>query len=97
MTRSIYCKGTLRRTSQVTSRWNRELVLSWNLSRRIRVSGQLYEITDEDVTTNLRKSVILNWDLSTRSNLYLRLAELDLSGGGGSRTVSFQQGIRVGF
>ena len=97
VTRSIYFTGSVRRTSQQYSRWNRELVLSWNLSRKVRISGQLYEITDEEVTTNLRKSLVLNWDISNRSNFYLRLAELDLSGGGGSRTVSFQQGIRIGF
>lgn len=97
VTRTIYFRGSLRQTYQDVSRWNHELILSWNLTRKARISAQLYEIADEDRTTNLRKSLNFNLELGARSYLYLRLAELDLSGGGGTRTVSFQQGIRIGF
>ena len=63
----------------------------------LRLSVQHYELTDDDLTTTLRRGVNMDWELGARTNIYLRVAEIDLSGAGGDRTTTFQQGFRMGF
>jgi hypothetical protein len=97
VTRDVYVRASLRSTRQTIRVWTQDYLLSWNILPSVRVSAQFFEILEENMTTTMRKSVNLNWDLGARSTLYLRLAELDFSGTGGARTVSFQQGFRWNF
>jgi hypothetical protein len=97
VTRSVYARASLRSTRQSVRYWTQDYLVSWNILPSVRLSAQYYEILEEDTSTTRRKSAILNWDLGARSTLYLRLAEVDYSGTGGARTVSFQQGFRLSF
>ncbi len=97
VTRDVYARATLRSTSQTIRVLTQDYLLSWNILPSVRISAQLYEILEDDSTTSLRKSATLNWTLGARSTLYFRLAEVDFSGTGGARTVSFQQGFRWSF
>jgi hypothetical protein len=97
VTRTIYARATLSATRQSFRYWTQDYLVSWNVLPSVRLSAQMYEILEDDTTTTMRKSVRLNWDIGARSTLYLRLAEVDYSGTGGTRTVSFQQGFRWNF
>jgi hypothetical protein len=97
VTRDVYARATLRSTKQSIRVWTQDYLVSWNVLPSVRVSAQFYEILEDDNTTSLRKSANLNWTLGARSTLYFRLAEVDFSGTGGARTVSFQQGFRWSF
>jgi len=97
VTRVIFVRASLRSTRQKFRYWTQDYLLSWNILPSVRLSAQLFESAEDDVTTTMRKSAILNWDITNRSTLYLRVAEVDLSGTGGTRTVSFQQGFRLSF
>ncbi len=97
VTRAVFVRATVRSTREETRRYTVDGLISWNVLPSVRISVQHYELgVDQDVTT-LRQGINLNWELSRRANLYLRVAKLDLSGGGGNRTTSFQQGLRIGF
>jgi len=97
VTRDLYVRVSLRQTSEVSDRGTIDALLSWAVLPSLRLSVQHYELTDDDLTTTLRRSANLDWELGARTNIYLRVAEVDLSGGGGDRTTSFQQGFRMGF
>jgi len=97
VTRKVYARASLRSTKQSIRVWTQDYLVSWNILPSVRLSAQYYEILEEDISVTRRKSAILNWDLGARSTLYLRLAEVDYSGTGGARTVSFQQGFRLSF
>jgi hypothetical protein len=97
VTRDLYARASIRQTSEQSDRALIDALLSWAILPALRLSVQHYELTDDDLTTTLRRSANLDWELGARTNIYLRLAEVDLSGGGGDRTTSFQQGFRMGF
>lgn len=93
----LYVRANLQGVSENTDTVIRDILLGWNVLPRIRLSGQSYALRTGGTTTSKRWSVNMNVDLNRRSYLYLRFAAVDLTGGGGARTVSFQQGFRAGF
>ncbi len=93
----FHVRGNVQGVSENTDSVIRDILLGWNIFPGIRLSGQAYALRTGGVTTSKRWSVNMNVDLNSRSYLYLRFAEVDLTGGGGARTVSFQQGFRAGF
>lgn len=97
VTRKLYFRGSLRLLSEFSDSRVEDYLLSWNLTSTLRISAQSYTSDGEDFDRTERQSVNVNYDLGTRSSLYARIAEVDLSEGGGNRTLSFQQGFRMGF
>ena len=97
ITRDLYARASLRQTSETSDRGTIDALLSWAMLPNLRLSVQHYELTDDDLTTTLRRGVNMDWELGARTNIYLRVAEIDLSGAGGDRTTTFQQGFRMGF
>jgi len=97
MTRDVFARLSLRDTREETNRYSIDGLLSWNILPSLSVSAQHYELGVDEVVTTLRQSINLNWEMTRRANVYLRLAKVDLSGSGGDRTTSFQQGFRIGF
>ena len=87
----------MRETSEESDRFIFDGLVTWNILPSLRVSAQHYELGVEEMVTTLRQSLNLNWELTRRANVYLRLAKVDLSGSGGTRTTSFQQGFRLSF
>jgi len=75
----------------------RDILLGWNVLPSLKLSGQAYDLRTDGVVTSRRWSLNLNLDLNRRSYLYLRIAQVDLTGGGGAKTVSIQQGFRATF
>ena len=97
VTRTIFARVTLRDTREESDRYTVAGLVSWNLLPSVRLSVQHYELGADQTVTTLRQSANLNWELTRKASLYLRVAKLDLSGGGGTRTTSFQQGFRINF
>ena len=97
LTRKLYFRGSLRLLSEFSDSRVEDYLLSWNLTSTLRISAQSYTSDGEDFDRTERRSVNLNYDLGTRSSLYARIGEVDLTEGGGNRTLSFQQGFRMGF
>ncbi len=93
----IYVRANLQGVVDNTDSVIRDILIGWNLLPKVRFSGQAYDLRMGGVTTTKRLSLNVNMELSNRRTLYLRVAEVDLTGGGGSKTVSFQQGFRAGF
>ena len=97
LTRTVYLRGSLRYLTENAESLVHDLLLSWNATPRLRMSLQSYAIDYDGLTTTLRQSFHAGFDLNSRSSLYVRVTEVDLTGGGGTRTVSYQQGLRYGF
>jgi len=97
VTRDVFARVSVRHTQEERDRFLVDGLVSWNILPSLRVSAQHYELGVNDFVTTLRQSVNLNWELTRRANVYLRVAKVDLSGSGGNRTTSFQQGFRLGF
>jgi hypothetical protein len=81
----------------LSRRFTYDFLASWSPRENLRVTVQHYELTDDGQPTTVRRQASLNWDLSRRARYYLRFSQVDLSGGGGQRVDSFQQGFRVSF
>ena len=97
MTRTLFIRAAVRQSREDSDHFSVDGLVTWNILPNLRISAQHYELGVAEIVTTLRQSLNLNWELTRRANLYLRLAKVDLSGSGGSRTTSFQQGFRIGF
>lgn len=97
LTNKIYFRGSIRILSELSDSVIEDYLLSWNVTSSFRISAQSYGHESDGLMRTERHSVNASLDLGARSNLYFRAAEVDLSGSGGTRTVSYQQGFRMAF
>jgi len=97
MTSSIYVRASLRYQSQRNRTWTQDYLLSWTIFPGLRVSTEVFEIDTDNVRTTFRSTTNLNWDLTPRASFYMRVATLDFTGVGGTRSELFQQGFRITF
>jgi len=97
VTRDLYFRGSLRYSAQRTTNWTQEYTVTYTILHGMRVNGQFFQIETDGVRTTFRRSASFFWDLGRRNSLYLRVAEIDIAGAGGTTTESFQQGIRIVF
>ena len=97
VTPAVFLRSSLRHNRYNSDKITIDFLLSWNIIKKLRLSVQHYELSDDFNTTTLRRSINANWDIGLKSRYYARWAEVNLSGGGGAATTSFQQGLRIGF
>jgi hypothetical protein len=97
LTPRLLLRGTVHMNRDLSRRFTYDFLASWSPRENLRVTVQHYELTDDGQPTTVRRQASLNWDLSRRARYYLRFSQVDLSGGGGQRVDSFQQGFRVSF
>ena len=97
LTRRILVRGSINMNRDLARRFTYDLLASWSLRENLRVTVQHYELTEDGRATTVRRQASLNWDLTRRARFYLRLSQVDLSGGGGETVDSFQQGFRMSF
>jgi len=97
LTQDLFARFSRRVRSELSDSLNLEFLVSWNILPSLRISAQHFEYATNDRVTSMRRNANLNWELTKQANLYLRLSMVDLSGSGGIRTTSFQQGFRLSF
>jgi len=93
----IFFRGAIRYNRDLSKRFIHDYLLSWRIRHNLNFSLQHYEIADDGNTTTLRRHANVNWKLSRRTRYYARVGLVDLSGSGGTRVFSFQQGFRMSF
>jgi len=96
LTGTINARGNLYLVDDRSDNLSHNYLLSWHVVPRASLVGQAF-FTESGSETTDRYSAGLTIDLNRRSNLYFRYSEVDFTDAGGTDTVSFQQGIRIGF
>jgi hypothetical protein len=97
LTSALFARASLSWVDDTAFSRVQDYLVSWTLGPRLILTGQA-NINDAagDFRT-MRWSANASVDLGSSATAYLTYLDSDLSESGGQRTVSWQQGIRVGF
>ncbi len=92
---TILAQGTLEFIRDVEDSRTQDYLMSWALTPRITVGGQASLVSLGSDYKSQTYGTNLNIKIRSNAVIYLSVTSLDLTGAGGSRLTSYQQGFRT--